>query len=156
MRPAPPLAVRCSSSVAWRLACATVGALAGVSLAAWVAGHLDGAPFRQVALLVAAVAGVALGVLAAGSSAQVHVEWDGQRWVVDGVVGRPQVMLDLDRWLLLLRHRPLAPCSRARWVALSFVRRSEEHRALRAALYSSQPEANLEPPHVRAPDRAAD
>ena len=96
-----------------------------------------------------------LGLRIAGPSRYVELRWDGRDWQADGRTGALQVMLDFDRWLLLLRHRP-GDSAHARWLAISFVRGSDERRALCTALYSAPPESNPEPPQVRAPDRVAD
>ena len=177
MRPAPPLALQCSPSRAWRLSCTAVGTASGLALAAWVAGHLEWPLAALLAALAATAAGgAALGRFVAGPRVGAHLAWDGQRWWVDGVPGDLQLMLDLDRWLLLLRHRPHGEPGgqdgqggqgghgragrpgrrRTRWVAVSFRRGADDLRVLRTALYSPPPEATPKPPHVRAPDRATD
>lgn len=162
MRAAPPLALRCAPSRAWRAAAVLIGAAAGAAFAAWLAGHLELAlPAAAVSIACGVAAGCAAGLAGAGPARPVDVAWDGQRWQVDGAAGDLQVMLDLDRWLLLLRHHPVAGGGAGvgggnRWLAISFPRGAEAHRALRAALYSSPPEATSKPPPVRAPDRAAD
>ncbi|MBI5721890.1 MAG: hypothetical protein HZC37_29810 [Burkholderiales bacterium] len=160
MRPAPSLALQCASSRAWRLACAVVGAAAGASVAAWAGEHLEWAPPALASIVgCGTLAGAVLGLRIAGSARSFDIRWDGQGWQVDGVRGRLQVMLDFDRRLLLLRHRPDGP-ARARWIAVSFARGGLQGlhglRVLRTALYSRPPEATPEQPHVRAPDRATD
>jgi hypothetical protein len=156
MRPAPPLALRCSASRTWRAGCAVIGSVAGLAAAGWVAGHLEWAlPAFVLACLVGTPCGAALGWRAAGAGDDVHLSWDGRCWWVDGTPGELQVRLDLDRWLLLLRHRP-AGGRAAKWLAVSFARGADDMRALRTALYSPPPEDTPEQPHVRAPDRATD
>ncbi|MBL8344019.1 MAG: hypothetical protein JNN03_01110 [Rubrivivax sp.] len=156
MRPAPPLALQCAPSRAWRLACAFIGASAGGAITAWVAGHLEWALPAFLVFSGAAIAGGAwFGRRIAGPLRQVEVRWDGRDWQLDGSTGELRVMLDFDRWLLLLRHQPKAR-GRVRWVALSFVRGDDDFRALRTALYCPPPEPTPDLPHVRAPDRATD
>lgn len=156
MRPAPPLALQCASSRAWRLGCAIAGAAAGASLSAWAAEHLEWAlPALTMVVGCSTLAGVMLGLRIAGSARPVEIRWDGQGWQVDGVGGRLQVMLDFDRWMLLMRHRPDAH-AQVRWIAVSFAPEADGLRALRTALYSRPPEATPEQPHVRVPDRATD
>ena len=156
MRPAPPLALQCACSRTRRLACAVVGAAAGASVSAWVAGHLEWAlPALAAGVGSGALAGAVLGHRIAGSARSFEIRWDGQGWHVDGASGRLQVILDFDRWLLLLRHRR-DDRARERWIAVSFARGADGLRALRTALYSRPPEATPEQPHVRVPDRATD
>jgi hypothetical protein len=64
---------------------------------------------------------------------EVHLAWDGQRWVADGQAGELQAMLDLGPWLLL-RFQPLNQ-RRARWVAMSAAHTGAAHHGLRAAVY---------------------
>jgi hypothetical protein len=66
------------------------------------------------------------------------LQWDGQRWTLDGVDGAPEVVIDLDRWMLL-RFR-CAGAQGASWLALSAAQGSATWHALRAALYSPPPE----------------
>jgi len=156
MRPAPPLVLQCAPSSSWRFACAFIGAAAAAAVAAWVAGHVEWAlPAVVVLSAVAANFGLALGLRMAGPSRPVEVRWDGQVWRLDGAAGELQVMLDFDRWLLLLRHQREGRAG-PRWVALSFTRGGDDLRALRTALYSPPPEPTPDLPHVRAPDRATD
>jgi hypothetical protein len=156
MRPAPPLALQCAPSRSWRLACALIGAAAAAAVAAWAAEHQEWALPVVLALAgIAATAGALVGVWIAGPPRRVEVGWDGRAWHVDGRVGDLHVMLDSDRWLLLLRHRP-RDGNRARWVALSFAGEGEDLRTLRTALYSPPPDPTPDLPQVRAPDRATD
>jgi hypothetical protein len=134
-----------------------IGAAAGAAVSAWAAEWLEWAlPARLAFVAVAAACGVALGFCIAGAPRVVEIGWDGRDWHVDGSAGELQVMLDFDRWLLLLRHRPRDRRAGVRWVAISFAPRADDLRALRTALYSSPPEATPDLPHVRAPDRATD
>ncbi len=156
MRPPPMLTLRCRPSRAWRVLCAALGAAAGASLAAWVAGHLHWLPLEtQVAVITGALVGVLSGLGGAGAMRPVRLHWDGQAWHLDDLRGDLRVMLDLDRWLLL---RLRAEGARAtRWVALSRAQRSGEWRALRTALYSRPPVATRvtpAPSRVRPADRA--
>jgi hypothetical protein len=156
MRPAPPLALQCAPSRAWRIGCGFIGATAAAAVSVWMAGHLEWAlPALIVLVCAAAACGVVLGLRIAGPSHHVEVRWDGRDWRVDGRIGEVRVMLDLDRWMLLLRHRPEGRVG-VRWVAVSFARGNEDLRTLRTALYSPPPEPTPDPPHVRAPDRATD
>ena len=151
-------------------------------MAAWIAGHLGTPlPWTLGASLLAASAGALLCIRVAGPLQPAQVSWDGQHWAVDEVPGELQVMLDIDRWLLL-RSQPYDGGA-ARWLAISCARGAGDWSALRTALYSGPPQAtratratratqaskaieaqkadqttppNTAAPHVRAPDRAAD
>ena len=185
MRPPPPLTLLCAPSRAWRAVCASLAAAAAAAMAAWVAGHLGTPlPWTLGASLVAAATGALLCIRVAGPLQPAHVSWDGQHWAVDEVPGDLQVMLDIDRWLLL-RSQPHDGAA-VRWLAISCARGAGDWPALRTALYSDPPQAtrgtqaskaskvhkahgaqkaqkadqttppNTAAPHVRAPDRAAD
>ncbi|MCW5632628.1 MAG: hypothetical protein KIT17_04760 [Rubrivivax sp.] len=157
MRPAPLLALRCPPSRSWQVLCMALGSIAGAAFAGWAAGHLELAPSATgVALVAGVAAGLLYGRTAAGPARATDLAWDGEAWRVDGEAGTLQVMLDLDRWLLL-RWRAGGGAGRPhrRWVVVcrSGQAAGDVH-ALRAALYSRPPEPTPEPPHVRAPDRA--
>jgi hypothetical protein len=62
--------------------------------------------------------------------------WDGQCWAVDERPGAVQVMIDLDRWLLL-RWRP--GVGRGRWLAMTASEVGPAWPLLRAALHAPQP-----------------
>ena len=163
MRPPPPLALRCTTSRAWRALCTALSAAAFASFAAWLAGHLDTPPIgativATIGVLGAACVGAFVGARFVADQAwprqAVQVEWDGVTWALDGTRGDLQVMLDLQRWLLL-RLQPEAG-GRARWCALSrgeLGTRGDTWRALRTALYSRRPEVSPAIPALPATRR---
>ena len=62
------------------------------------------------------------------------LEWDGQRWTVEGAEGPVEVTMDLGRWLLLRQRLPGR--RRPRWLAVSAREAGPAMHGLRAALYA--------------------
>ena len=147
MRPAPALALVCAPSLAWRLAGTALGAAAAAAVVAWLAGHLAAAhdlpgwaeAAATLATLAAAAAGAFAGRRAAAAHGGAELRFDGHAWSVDGVPGDLQLMLDFDRWLLLLRHRPREG-GRSRWLAVAFARGEPGLAAVRTALQATRPD----------------
>jgi hypothetical protein len=131
VRQAPPVSLRCDGSRAWRAVQALLAATACASLVAWLALHAGAGASGALAAaaLCAAIAGAA--IWRRLRPQPVELQWDGQRWALDGAVGRVDVMMDLGPWLLL-RFR--AAAGRDRW--LSVPRAGRARHGLRAALYS--------------------
>ena len=133
MRPPPPVGVTCSGGGAWRAGQAGLAALAAAVFVAWLGLHLA----LPAAVLWAAAAGAVAGTLAWRLAAPrpVQLRWDGSTWTADGEPGRVELMLDLQRWLLL-RFRPSR--GPARWLPLPEAEAGAACHALRAALYARQ------------------
>lgn len=147
MRAPPPLRYTLARDRAWMAVQLVLLALAAGVLGWWVGGHLiddnaDGAFMLRLAITgIAAAAGLGGGWrLAAHRGGE--LAWDGRQWtwLADGapaarVIDVPQIMIDLEGWMLLRWRGP--PPARARaWHA---ARRGTEPAAwarLRAALYS--------------------
>jgi hypothetical protein len=131
VRQASPVRLRCDGGGAWRAAQTLVAAAAGAALAAWSGLHAGLAPAvaGSSAFAAAGVAAAVAWYLARPRPAD--LQWDGQRWSLDGAVGQVDVMIDLGAWMLL-RFRPAAGA--ARW--LSVPEAGPARHGLRAALYS--------------------
>jgi len=103
-------------------------ALATAAFAAWLLEvfAIDGGPF-----LAGLLAATALATLLGWRLTQPRpalLNWDGQRWSVDGEPGEVDVMLDFGRWMLL-RFRPARGA--VRWLPVPAAAQP-----LRAALYA--------------------
>jgi hypothetical protein len=117
--------VTCSGGGAWRVAQVLLAALAAGVAAAWLLPRI---------LPVAVVAAVATGL--AWHFTKPHatlLRWDGAVWSADGQTGQVDLMLDLQRWLLL-RFRPAQ--GRALWLPLPDAEAGAARHALRTALYA--------------------
>ena len=146
MRAPPAVAVRCTGGWPWRLLNIALPTLAAGVVATWVLLQLD-APAAP-----AAIGAVAVLLLAWRLSRprQRVLQWDGQRWTVDGVPGRLQLMVDLGAFMLL-RLRPEQ--GRGPWTAVTAAEAGAAWHGLRAAVYSRPPETPSGAPH---PERDAD
>jgi hypothetical protein len=148
VRHAPPVGVTLSGAGAWRHGRTLLGALTAAVFAAWGSLHLGAAP------TLAAAAGGAAALLAGGLAWRAarpqpaQLRWDGASWSADAAPGEVDVMLDLQRWLLL-RFRPAQ--GRARWLPVPAAEAGAAWLALRAALYS-RAEFALPPAPERPPD----
>jgi hypothetical protein len=105
MQAAPPVVVRCTARWTWRAFQAVLPALAaGVfvfwGVSTWAA---ETALLLRIALLL--LAAVSVGLIAWWRSAHAArtLDWDGQRWALDGQPGDLQLMIDLGS-AMLLRH----------------------------------------------------
>jgi hypothetical protein len=137
VRQAPPVGVTCSGGGLWRAAQVLLAAAAAAAFAAWSLLHAGGPVMAGglAALLAALVAGTAAWRLA--SPQATLLRWDGQVWSADGVQGQVDVMLDLQRWLLLrFRPTPGRGLGRTRWLPLPDAEAGAARHGLRAALYS--------------------
>lgn len=130
MRQAPAVGVTLSGGGAWRAAQALLAALAAGVATAWLLLH--GAQPAWPALVAALLAGALAWRLARPQP--VRLAWDGVAWTLDTAPGSVDLMLDLQRWLLL-RFRPAAG-GRVRWLAVPDHEAGAARAALRAALYS--------------------
>ncbi len=152
MRAPPAVAVRCTGGWPWRLPNVVLPALAAAVAAAWTLLHFEAA----VAPAAAPAAAVLLLAWRLSRPRQRLLQWDGQRWTVDGLPGRLQLMIDLGPFLLLrlLRlQREDAACGRGPWLAVTATEAGAAWHALRAAVYSRAPET---PADAARPERAAD
>lgn len=140
MHPARPVRVTLGRSVAWIVSSAVLGGASAASLVAWLLGR-DGAPVAAwVVLVSAAVAAAVAGAQAWHRQAPAVLHWDGTGWQWAGNDGNLRVMIDLDRWMLLLVERPTkGRC----WIAASRGAAEGSWPALRAALYSRHPAGPL-------------
>jgi hypothetical protein len=132
MRAAPAVSVACSGGLSWRLVRTLLPALAAAAFGAWLLQHLQHAVVWAV-LPVALAAGLAW--RSARPLAAVLV-FDGQRWTCDAEAGEPEVMLDLDR-ALLLRWR-FATGRAPRWLAVTGSEARGALHGLRVALYAAR------------------
>ena len=121
-------------------------ALAAGVAAAWVLRHVE-ASVAPAAMVAAAVLLLAWRL---SRPRERLLQWDGQRWTVDGVPGRLQLMVDLGRFLLLRLHPEQG---RGPWLAVTAAEAGAAWHALRAAVYSRPPET---PAGATRPERAAD
>ena len=132
MRAAPPVSLRAGGGALWRGLRFGLPALAAAVLVAWVCAHLD---WPRTGALVG-IAAALIGALAAwrGPTVVAHLQWDGRRWSVDGAEGALEVMIDLERWLLL-RLRP-ADGLAVRWVAVAAAEAGAQMPLLRALVHA--------------------
>ena len=140
MHTAAAVSVRCTGGRLWRQWLALLPALATGSLVAWVLGHA-GAPVAAAGPVVVAVAWLAW---RRALPAPADLVWDGRAWMVDDQPGRVEVMLDLGPWLLL-RLRPDASPSRARWLPVSAADAGPSWHALRVAVHALGPQVTTTP-----------
>jgi hypothetical protein len=125
-----------------------------VAFAAWAAGHLEaGVAPAAVAALLAAAAGGMVGLRIAGPMRTAEIAWDGAHWRVDGQAGELQLMMDLQRWLMLRQRRQ--PSGPARWIVVSAAGQPGALRALRTALYSRPLPTVADPADPAGPTRSA-
>lgn len=153
MQAAPPVSVRGSGSGAWQRSCALLPLLVATVLAAWALAHLDVQGWQLA--IAAGLSGLATvwlvsRILSTGhhlrprsrgwAGVETELRWDGQQWHcgADTAVA-PDVMIDLDGWLLL-RLRP-TDGSASRWMAITAAEAGVAWADLRAALFSTAPEA---------------
>ncbi len=146
MRAAPAVAVRCSGGALWRALRTGLPALAAGSCSAWLLLHLEVPAWPALGVAVA-VGGFAW---RRTRPQDLLLQWDGQRWLVDGEAGRLQLMMDLGPCLLLRLHRAQGT---ALWVPVTAREAGAAWHGLRAAVYSRPPENT---PGVRRPERVAD
>ena len=137
MHAAPPVSVRGTGGPAWRAVQALLPGLAAGVFAFWVLAHAD--------LPIAAAAGPALAAALVGwwqaRAVAATLAWDGQSWSVDGQPGNAQVMIDLDRWVLL-RCQPETKGAKGagrRWLAIAAGEAGAQWPLLRAALHARPP-----------------
>ncbi len=150
MRAPPAVAVRCTGGWAWRLLNIALPTLAAGVFAVWALLHLE-APVAPAAFLAVFVAaGVLLLAWRLSRPRERLLQWDGQRWTVDAVPGRLQLMIDLGPFLLLRLHTGR---SGGPWLAVTAAEAGAAWHALRAAVYSRPPET---PSGAQHPERAAD
>ena len=130
MRAAPPVSVRCSGGLPWRVLNTGLPALAAAALAAWALGHAE----LPVAWALGVLPLAAAGAWPLTARTAVDLRWDGQCWTADGVPGALDVMIDAGAGLLL-RLRPEAPASPL-WIAVTAGEAAGAMHALRAAAYA--------------------
>lgn len=134
MHAAPPVRIACDAAGLWQPVQAALYALSGAVVAMWLASIVEASAMLRT---LSALAGAGL----AGSAASRVIRplpselvWDGRCWSWQGRPGRVDVMLDLDRWLLL-RFRSDAG-DRVRWLGAAAGGPREGFARGRAALYS--------------------
>ena len=159
MRAPPAISVQCRSSLAWRgLQALIFGSVAAV-VAAWAAWHarLPAAAYAAACSAAGALCALFGWVSSRGPAGQ--LEWTGSRWqwcsadahraAAQALDGAPDIMIDLEQWMLL-RVR-LAEGRRVVWLPVSRGDNLGPWVAWRAAVYSpasrpgtrSQPERPL-------------
>ncbi|HLL12767.1 MAG TPA: hypothetical protein VK570_17020 [Rubrivivax sp.] len=129
MHAAPPVAVRCTAGKAWRGMQAGLAALSAGVLVFW--GLSTWADPTSVLLhsAVAAVVALSLGAPVWWLSARPAqlLQWDSQRWSLDGQSAELRLMIDLGS-AMLLRH------GGRRWVAATRADAGSAWHALRVAV----------------------
>ena len=105
MHAAPPVVVRCTALWAWRafqavLPALTAGVVAFWGLSTWAQD--TALPLRIALPLLAALSAGLLAWWRSARPAQT-LDWDGQRWALDGQPGELRLMIDLGS-AMLLRH----------------------------------------------------
>jgi hypothetical protein len=129
MHAAPPVAVRCTAGKAWRGMQAGLAALSAGVLVFW--GLSTWADPTSVLLhsAVAAVVALSLGAPVWWLSARPAqlLQWDSQRWSLDGESAELRLMIDLGS-AMLLRH------GGRRWVAATRADAGSAWHALRVAV----------------------
>ena len=141
MHPAPPVSVRGTGGRGWRAVQVLLPALAAGVFSAWLMAH------AQASLFPAVLPALAVGAWALRSTQPRSrtLAWDGQQWLCDDVAGELQVMIDLDRWVLL-RWRVAG--ARWLWTAQSAAESGPVWPLLWAALHARRPAPALPAPHV--------
>ncbi len=141
LRSAPAVQVFCTGGRIWRAVWVLLPTLACGVLVAWALLQLGLAPLLSWA--AAAAAGLlAMGLLHKQHPPEARLCWDGAQWLCDDRPVSPEVMLDLDGWLLLrLTWTDLAPGQRQgrRWLAVDGRDAGPHLHALRLALFARQP-----------------
>ncbi len=133
MHKAPPVSLRAGGGPFWRSLPIGLPALVAAVLAAWSGAHLD---WPRAGAAVGLAIGLVGGMAAwHRPSPTAQLSWDGQHWSVDGRVGALDVMIDLQRWLLL-RLRP-ADGSPERWVAVAGTEAGARMPVLRTVLHAA-------------------
>jgi hypothetical protein len=132
MRAPPAVAVRCTGGWPWRWLNVALPAVAAGVASIWALLHFE----VPVAPAAAVAAVVLLLAWRLSRSREQLLQWDGQRWTVDGVPGRLQLMLDLGPFLLLRLHPEQG---RGLWLAVTAAEAGAAWHALRAAVYSRPP-----------------
>ena len=129
MHAAPPVAVRCSAGKAWRGLQIGLAALAAAVVVFWGlstwAEHIS----ELLRIAAAAVAALSAGAPVWWLSARPAqtLEWDSQRWALDGQPAELRLMIDLGS-AMLLRH------GGRRWVAATRADAGSAWHALRVAV----------------------
>lgn len=132
MRRSPPLVLATRPLPATQAVVASLAALLAAGLAAWVLSH-----HRSAWPLLAVVPAAAWWGWRAAAVRPRQLRWDGQAWWLrdaesqDETAVDLEVLIDLDRWLLL-RARPAA-----RWLPLSRAMLPAQWTALRATLFNA-------------------
>ena len=149
MRAAPAGAVRCDGGRVWYALHSLLPALSAAALLGWALLLADAGGVW--ALAVSLLAAVVVGYLARRWRPRAALlQWDGQRWTVDGQPGRLQLMMDPGLLLVLRLH---LDAGGERWLAAGAVEAGPAWHALRAAVHARPPRASL---RVLAPERGAD
>ena len=139
MRAAPPVRLRSGGGRLWRAVRVLLPASATAAASVWGLAHLE-APIGLATIPVGLVAALAF---RATRAPVVEWCWDGRQWSADGVAGRIEVRMDLQRWMLLrlVPDAGGAPC----WGAIAQEEAGATWPALRAALYARAPAAPAGP-----------
>jgi hypothetical protein len=132
MRPAPAVSVCCSGGRPWLLAVALLHVVATAAVAVWLLQHLELHP-AWAAIPTLLLTGLTYSL--AGRQA-VRLVFDGQGWTADGRPGRPELMIDLGR-LLLLRWWP-EDASQASWLPCSAAEAGPAWHAFRVAVHAQR------------------
>ena len=153
MRAPPAVSVRTGGGPLWHALQMILPALAAAVVALWGGLHLG---WPGGALAAAAVFGAAAAAWLAHrarvtlSLPDAELRFDGSGWTLAGTPGRPEVALDLQRWLLLRfsvhREAGAGRLGRVRWVAVSAADAGAALHALRVALYATADPARAADP----------
>ncbi|HZF79887.1 MAG TPA: hypothetical protein VEZ89_08850 [Rubrivivax sp.] len=132
MHAAPPVAVRCTGGKAWRGLQAGLAALAAAVVVFWGLSTWAEHTSELLRIAAAAAAAVSLAVPVWWLSAQPAqtLEWDSQRWALDGEPAELRLMIDLGS-AMLLRH------GGRRWVVATRADAGSTWHALRVAVLAA-------------------
>ena len=146
MRHAPPVGVNLSCGGLWRLGGMLLAALAAGVCTFWLLQHMGWSVWPAAPVVVMAALAAALALRRGLRQPPVQLRWDGVAWAADGQAGELDLMLDLQRWLLL-HWRPQS-AGQVLWLPVPASEAGASWHGLRAALYSR---AAFSPSPVDAP-----
>jgi hypothetical protein len=140
MRTAPPVHMACGRDARWASVVTVLAATAAATSAWWLVRRM-GIPTAAGA--AAAAAGLAVALFVADRfrrGTQRRLQWDGRTWLLDGVPGQVEVMIDLGGWMLVRFVTPSqAPgpwAGRLQWLPINLGLGGSAPHLCRAALHA--------------------